>query len=240
MQSLQAIIMPTLYLVATPIGNLEDVTLRGLNVLRNVSLVAAEDTRKTRRLFVKYEITTSLISYHEHNRKLRTPQILEALKDGDVALVSEAGMPGINDPGYDLIRAAIDNDINVVPVPGPSAIMTALAICGFTAEQFVHIGFLPRKTGARKKLLQSVVDQSRTIVAFESPHRLLSALSDIQEVAGDRQMAVCREMSKIYEEVFRGTAGEAIRYFQKPKGEFTLVLEGKQRAKSGKQDRDLP
>lgn len=221
--------MPILYLVATPIGNLEDITLRGLNILRSVSLVAAEDTRKTRRLFAHYDIQTPLISYHEHNRKRRTTQLLQSFENGDIALVSEAGMPGVNDPGYDLIMAAINNDINVVPVPGSSAILAAVAVSGFTAEQFVHLGFLPRKTGARKKLMQSIMDQPRTIVAFESPHRLLSALTDIHDVIGDRQIAVCREMTKMYEEVFRGTISEAINRFQKPKGEFTLVIEGKQR-----------
>jgi len=224
--------MPTLYLVATPIGNLEDITLRALRVLREVSLIAAEDTRKTRRLLVAHEIQTPTTSYHEYNKESKLPQLLKSFSEGDVALVSDAGMPGINDPGYDLIQAAIENGIEIVPIPGPSAIPTALAVSGLTAEQFVHLGFLPRKTGQRKKLLESVAEQSRSIVAFESPHRLLSALKDIQAVLGERRLVICREMTKLHEEIWRGTAGEAIEHFAKHKGEFTLVIEGKQRKKS--------
>ena len=225
--------MPTLYLVATPIGNLEDVTIRAIRVLSEVSVIAAEDTRKTKRLLAAHQIDTPLTSYHEHNKKAKLPRLLKAFEEGDIALVSEAGMPGINDPGYDLVQAAIQNDIDVVPIPGASAIPTALAVSGLTAEQFVHLGFLPRKTGQRKKLLESVTDEPRSIVAFESPHRLLSTLKDIQEVAGERRLAICREMTKLHEEVFRGTASEAIEHFAKPKGEFTLVIEGKPRKKSG-------
>ncbi len=224
--------MSTLYLVATPIGNLEDTTIRAIRTLQEVSLIAAEDTRKTKRLLAAHDIQTPTTSYHEHNKKSKFPQLLKAFEEGDVALVSEAGMPGINDPGYDLVKAAIENSIDVVPIPGPSAIPTALAVSGFTAEQFVHLGFLPRKTGQRKKLLQSVTDEPRSIVAFESPHRLLSTLKDIQEVAGERRLSICREMTKLHEEIFRGTAEEAIEHFTKPKGEFTLVIEGKPRKKT--------
>ena len=141
-------------------------------------------------------------------------------------------MPGINDPGYDLIRAAVDRGISVIPIPGPSAITTALAVSGITAEQFIHLGFLPRKKVARRKLLESLIDQPRTIVAFEAPHRLSSALEDVVEVLGDRKIAVCREMTKMYEEVFRGKISQAIEHFAKPRGEFTLVIEGKVRRKS--------
>ncbi len=218
--------MPTLYLVATPIGNLEDITLRAIRIMREVSLIAAEDTRTTRRLLSTHKIETPLTSYHEHNKKVKLPQLLKALEKGDVAIVSEAGMPGINDPSYDLVQAALEHDFDVVPIPGPSAIPTALAVSGLTAEQFVHLGFLPRKTGQRKKLLESVAGQPRSIVAFESPHRLLSALKDIAQVFGDRRMALCREMTKLHEEIWRGTAQEALEHFVKPKGEFTMVIEG--------------
>jgi len=224
--------MPTLYLVATPIGNLEDITLRALRILREVSIIAAEDTRKTKRLLIAHEIQTPITSYHEYNKESKLPQLLKSFTEGDIALVSDAGMPGINDPGYDLIQAAIENDIEVVPIPGPSAIPTALAVSGLTAEQFVHLGFLPRKTGQRRKLLASVADHPRSIVAFESPHRLLSALKDIQAVLGERRLVICREMTKLHEEIWRGIAGEAIEHFAKPKGEFTLVIEGKPRKKS--------
>ena len=223
--------MSTLYMVATPIGNLEDITLRAIRVLKEVNLIASEDTRKTKRLLANYAIKTPLTSYHEHNKRSKLPQLLKAFDEGDIALVSEAGMPGINDPGYDLVQAAIERGINVVPIPGPSAIPTSLAISGLTAEQFTHLGFLPRKTGARKKLFQSFGEDSRTIVAFESPHRLLSTLKDIHEVLGERRLSICREMTKLHEEVFRGTAEQAIIHFSKPKGEFTLVIEGKPRNK---------
>ncbi|MCL0065642.1 16S rRNA (cytidine(1402)-2'-O)-methyltransferase [Dehalococcoidia bacterium] len=221
--------MSTLYMVATPIGNLEDVTLRAIRVLHEVGLIAAEDTRRTKRLLSAHQIKTPLTSYHEHNKRAKLPYLLRVLEHGDVALVSEAGMPGINDPGYDLVLAAVDRDVKVVPVPGPSAIPAALAVSGLTAEQFTHLGFLPRKKGARRKLLQSIAAEPRTIVAFETPHRLRSALGDMSEVLGERRLAICREMTKLHEEVFRGTISQAIEHFAKPRGEFTLVIEGKAR-----------
>ncbi len=224
--------MPVLYLVATPIGNLEDFSFRAVRILKNVSLIAAEDTRKTRRLLSNYDIHTPLASYHEHNKHTKTPQLIRSLEEGDIAVVSEAGMPGINDPGYDLVQAALAQGFHVVPIPGPSAIPTALAVSGITAEQFVHLGFLPRKTGQRKKLLESVADQPRSIVAFESPYRLLSALKDINEILGERRIAICREMTKLHEEIWRGTAAEAIEHFSKPRGEFTLVIQGRSRKAS--------
>lgn len=216
-------------MVGTPIGNLEDITIRALNVLREVSLIAAEDTRRTRQLLSAYQIKASLTSYHEHNKRAKIPRILQALQKGDVALVSNAGMPGVNDPGYDLIHAALEEDICVVPIPGPSAITTALSVSGITVEQFVHLGFLPRKGSVRKKLLESVAEESRAIVAFEVPHRLVSALEDIGEVLGERRIAVCRELTKLHEEIFRGTVSEAMEYFVNPKGEFTLIIEGKRK-----------
>jgi len=221
--------MSTLYVVATPIGSLEDVTLRAIRVLHEVGLIAAEDMRRTKRLLCAHQIKTPLTSYHEHNKRAKLPYLLRALDHGDVALVSEAGMPGINDPGYDLVLAAIDRDAKVVPVPGPSAIPTALAVSGLTTEQFIHLGFLPRKKGARRKLLQSIAAEPRTIVAFETPHRLRSALVDLGEVLGERRLAICREMTKLHEEIFRGTVSQAIEHFAKPRGEFTLVIEGKAR-----------
>lgn len=224
--------MATLYIVATPIGNLEDMTLRAIRVLHEVKLIAAEDTRKTRRLLASQGITTPMTSYHEHNKRAKTPHLLRVLEEGDVALVSEAGMPGINDPGYDLVSAAIDREIRVVPVPGPSAITAALAVSGITAEQFIHLGFLPRRKGVRRKLLESIAGEQRSISAFETPHRLSSALTDIGEVLGERKIAVCREMTKFHEEVFRGTVQQAKEHFTNPKGEFTLVIEGKVRAKT--------
>ena len=219
--------MPILYVVATPIGNLEDISLRALRTLREVKLIAAEDTRKTRRLLTTYDIKTPVTSYHEHNKWTKLDYILNCLEDGDVALVSNAGMPGISDPGYELIVAANQRGISVVPIPGPSAVITALVISGLPTDRFSYIGFLPHKASGRRRLLESVADEHSTIVALESPHRLLAALNDILLILGDRKVAVCRELTKIYEEVFRGTISQAIEHFTEPRGEFTLVIEGK-------------
>ena len=219
--------MPCLYLVATPIGNLEDISLRALRVLREVGLIATEDTRKTRRLLTAHNIKARLISYYEHNKQSKLDYILSCLQNGDIALVSEAGMPGMSDPGYELIVAATQRGIPVVPVPGPSAVITSLVISGLPSDRFLYTGFLPRKTSARQRFLQSVADECGTIVAMESPHRLQAALNDILQVLGDRRIAVCRELTKIHEEVFRGTVSQAIKHFTVPRGEFTLVIEGK-------------
>jgi 16S rRNA (cytidine1402-2'-O)-methyltransferase len=164
--------MPALYVVATPIGNLEDITLRALRVLREVKLIAAEDTRKTRRLLNAYDIKTPMTSYYEHNKLAKLDSILDSLKEIDVALVSEAGMPGISDPGYELIAAAGRRGIPVVPVPGPSAITAALAVSGLPTDRFTYIGFLPGKSGARRRTLESIVNEPGTIIALEAPHRL--------------------------------------------------------------------
>ncbi len=217
----------TLYIVATPIGNLEDITLRALRTLREVKLIAAEDTRKTRRLLSAYDIKTPTTSYHEHNKRTKLEYVLDCLQEGDIALVSEAGMPGISDPGYELIVAAGQYNIPVIPVPGPSAITTALAISGLPTDRFIYIGFLPNKAGARRHALESVTNEPGTIIALEAPHRLPAALADILLVLGDRRLAVCRELTKLYEETFRGTVSEAIGYFTEPRGEFTLVIEGR-------------
>ena len=219
--------MPALYVVATPIGNLEDISLRALRTLREVKLIIAEDTRKTKRLLNTHNIKTATTSYHEHNKWTKLDYILSRLEEGDAALVSEAGMPGISDPGYELIVAASQRGIPIVPIPGPSVVITALAVSGLPAGRFTYIGFLPRRAGDRRRLLQSVVDDGGTIVAFESPHRLTAGLNDILHVLGDRKVAVCRELTKIHEEVFRGKISQAIEHFTEPRGEFTLVIEGK-------------
>jgi 16S rRNA (cytidine1402-2'-O)-methyltransferase len=222
--------MPVLYVVGTPIGNMEDITLRALRVLRDVGLIAAEDTRKTRRLLNAYDIHTKLTSYHEHSGKSRLEQLLRHLEEEDVALVSEAGMPGLSDPGYDLVVSAIDRGILVVPVPGSSAVTTALVVSGLPTDQFVYVGFLPRRKGQRQRLLGSISDESRSIVAFEAPHRLKEALTDIEEILGNRRVCVCRELTKVHEEVFRGRVSQAREHFAQPRGEFSLVVEGKTRA----------
>ncbi|MFC1911492.1 16S rRNA (cytidine(1402)-2'-O)-methyltransferase [Chloroflexota bacterium] len=222
--------MPILYVVATPIGNLEDTSVRALRILREVGLIAAEDTRKTRRLLNAYDIDTPLTSYHEHSKKAKLDHLLAHLEREDLALVSEAGMPGLSDPGYDLVVSAIDRGIFVVPVPGPSAVITALVVSGLPTDQFVFVGFLPRRKGQRQRLLSSISDESRTIVAFEAPHRLREALTDIGEILGDRRIAVCRELTKVHEEIFRGRVSQAREHFAQPRGEFSLVIEGKTRA----------
>lgn len=215
-----------LYVVATPIGNLEDITLRAVRVLRDVKLIAAEDTRKTRRLLTTYDIHTRLTSYHEHNKMSKLDYLLEQLRDNDVALVSEAGMPGLNDPGYELIGAAISRGFPVIPVPGPSVVITALVVSGLPTDRFLYLGFLPRKQGERKRLLESVVSEPSTLIALEAPHRVQQSLQDLMTALGDRKIAVCRELTKLHEEVFRGALSQARRHFSEPRGEFTLVIEG--------------
>jgi 16S rRNA (cytidine1402-2'-O)-methyltransferase len=219
--------MPVLYVVATPIGNLEDISLRAIRILREVRLIAAEDTRKTRRLLAAYDIRTPMTSYYEHNKLTKLDYLLQSLAGGDIALVSEAGMPGISDPGYELIAAAGQRGTPVVPVPGPSSITTALAVSGLPTDRFLYVGFLPNRAASRRRLLASVAAEPGTIVALEAPHRLAAALQDILITLGDRRLAVCRELTKLHEEVFRGTVSEAIHHFTKPRGEFTLVIEGR-------------
>jgi 16S rRNA (cytidine1402-2'-O)-methyltransferase len=219
----------TLYVVATPIGNLEDVTLRALRILREVVLIAAEDTRTARVLLTRYDIPARLISYYEHNKIMRLDRVLSILlEEGDVALISEAGMPGVSDPGYELIRAALDEGIRVVPVPGASAPLTALVVSGLPTDRFLYLGFLPRRAAERRRLLQSVAGEPGTLVAFESPHRVQKALRDLLDVLGDRPLAICRELTKLHEEVWRGTASMAVDLFSEraPRGEFTLVIGG--------------
>jgi len=215
-----------LYVVATPIGNLEDISLRAIRILKEVELIAAEDTRSTRYLLKKYDIQTPLTSYHEHNKMTKLAYMLNCLEEKDVALVSEAGMPGLSDPGYELINAAIENGISVIPIPGASAVITALVVSGLPVNQFLYLGFLPRRKGEKRRLLQSLIDKPWTMVAFEAPHRIGETLGDALEIFGDRSVAVCRELTKIYEEVFRGSLSDAQGHFQQPKGEFTLVIAG--------------
>jgi 16S rRNA (cytidine1402-2'-O)-methyltransferase len=218
--------MPTLYVVATPIGNLEDMTFRAVRVLKEVALIASEDTRTTRRLLNHFEIKTPLTSYFEHNKKSKLDYLLSKLVEGDLALVSEAGMPGISDPGYELVVAAHDKGIQVMPVPGASAFISALAVSGLPTDACRYLGFLPRKAGDRKRLLESVAGETVTLAAYEAPHRLLEALHDILSVLGNRRLAVCRELTKLHEEVFLGTVEEALAHFAEPRGEITLIIQG--------------
>ena len=221
----------TLYVVGTPIGNLEDMTLRAIRVLREVDLIAAEDTRTTRTLLRAHAIETPLTSFHEFSGTGKVRRLAERLESQDVALVSDAGMPGLSDPGYPLIRAALDAGSSVVPIPGPSAILAALVGSGLPMHAFHFIGFLPRKSGERRRALAAVAEQEATVVAFESPHRLLASLADAEAVLGDRPMAVARELTKKFEEFVRGSISEVREQFARrtPRGEFTLVFAGRAR-----------
>ena len=217
-----------LYLVATPIGNLEDITLRALRILREVNLIAAEDTRHTRKLLTRYEIKTPLISYHEHNKEARLGELLGRLASGSsIALVSDAGTPGLSDPGYELVRAALDAGYTVTPIPGPAAPIAALVASGLPTDAFVFLGYLPRKTSENNRLLSGLVTERRTILAFEVPHRLRATLAAMEHAFGpDRPVAVCRELTKLHEEIMRGSLAEVRAHFEsaEPRGEITLVI----------------
>jgi 16S rRNA (cytidine1402-2'-O)-methyltransferase len=221
--------MGTLYLVATPIGNLEDLSPRALRILGDVRLIAAEDTRVTGKLLSHFNISTSQISYHEHNKLSKLDRVLDALNEGDVALVSDAGTPGINDPGYELVRAALAAGHDVSPIPGPSAPIAALVASGLPMDSFLYLGYLPRKSKERRAKLQEVVSLPYTLVFLETPHRVLNALEDMEDVLGNRPVAVARELTKLYEEIFRGDVASAREHFtlNAPRGEFTLVVDGK-------------
>lgn len=232
--------MPTLYLVATPIGNLEDITLRALRVLREARLIAAEDTRHTRTLLEHYQISTPCVSYHEHNKLARLDEILAALGAGDVALVSDAGTPGISDPGFELVAACIAAGFVVTPVPGPSAPVAALVASGLPSERFAYMGFLPRRGAERRALLADMADLALTLVCFEAPHRLLDALGDMLAVLGDRRIVAANDLTKRYEELRRGTIAELVTHFsaQRPRGEYTLVIAGRAPGSERKRDRN--
>ena len=217
-----------LYIVSTPIGNLEDITLRALRILKEVDLIAAEDTRHSHILLQKYEIKTPITSFHSYSTDAKLESIVRELKDGkNVALISDAGTPGISDPAYSLIRRAIEEGIKIVPIPGASALLTAIVTSGLPMDKFVYLGFLPLKKG-RQTLLKSLQTEERTLVIYESPHRIVRTLENLKEYLGDREIAVCRELTKIFEETLRMKISEAIEHFTKknPKGEFVLVVKG--------------
>ncbi len=220
----------TLYIVGTPIGNLEDMTFRAIQVLRDVTAIAAEDTRHTGKLLQHFQIGTPQISYHDHNRRSRLPDILNRLQQGQaIALVTDAGMPGISDPGYDLVKACADAGLPVVPIPGPSAVITALSAAGLPTDRFAFEGFLPPKGQERRDRLENLKAESRTLVFYEAPHRLQQTLQDFETAfGGDREIVLARELTKLHEEFWRGTITEAIAHYTQREayGEFTLVLAG--------------
>lgn len=221
--------MSTLYLVATPIGNLDDISNRALRILREVSCIAAEDTRQTKKLLKHYDIQTPLISFHEHSKQGRINQLLTRLEQSDLALVSDAGTPLVNDPGYELVQAVLAAGHTVSPIPGPNAAIAALVASGLPADNFLYLGYLPRKSSERRRMLSEVIDLPFTLLFLETPHRLLAGLEGIKEQLGDRNLAVARELTKLHEEIFRGTISQAIEYYTNnpPKGEITLVVAGK-------------
>ncbi len=221
--------MGILYLVATPIGNLEDMSPRAIRILREASLIAAEDTRHTGILLKHFDISTPATSYFEHNKLTKLDSIIAKLRDGDVALVSDAGTPAINDPGYELVRAALASGFDVKPVPGPSAPIAALTVSGLPTDAFLYLGYLPYKAGERRKTLEQIANLPYTLIFLESPHRVIESLEDILSTLGDRCICVGREMTKMFEEYWRGQVSGALEHFssQPVRGEFTLVVEGK-------------
>jgi 16S rRNA (cytidine1402-2'-O)-methyltransferase len=217
-----------LYIVSTPIGNLEDISARAIGILSSVSMIAAEDTRTTRVLLDRYSIKKPLVSYYSYNEERRIPELIDHLKKGDtIALVSDAGTPGISDPAYRMVRSALDEKIPVIPIPGPAAFLAALVVSGLPMDRFLFEGFLPQKKG-RKTRIEKLKDEERTIVLYESPHRLLKTLTEIQAAFGERRVSVSREITKKFEETVRGTLAEVIAHFTKNgiRGEFVIVVEG--------------
>jgi len=235
-ESIPAAQKGVLYIVATPIGNLEDITVRALKILRGVDLIAAEDTRKSGKLLSHYRITNRLVSYHEHNEKRRTPELVGQLLEGtSIALVSNAGTPCVSDPGYRLVAAAVANKIPVIPVPGPSAVMTAMSAAGLPTDSFVFIGFAPKKKGKRMKLLAELAVEPRALIFFESPRRILTFLEEVVSSIGDRPAVLAREMTKLHAEFIRGSVSEILETLEaKPeiKGECTLLVGGCQKEKA--------
>jgi 16S rRNA (cytidine1402-2'-O)-methyltransferase len=221
--------MGTLFLLATPIGNLEDITLRALRVLRDVSLIAAEDTRHTRKLLAHFEIATPMTSYHEHSGPARTEALVAALTQGDIALVSDAGTPALSDPGQELVRAALTAGHAVTPIPGPAAAIAALVASGLPTDQFTFLGFPPRKSSERRALLARFAQAPETLILYEAPHRLLACLDDLLAALGDRQATLARELTKVHEEWRRGRLSALRAGYARgdaPRGEFTLVVAG--------------
>jgi 16S rRNA (cytidine1402-2'-O)-methyltransferase len=218
-----------LYICGTPIGNLEDITLRALKILKEVKLIAAEDTRHTKKLLNHYQINTKVSSYYEYNKFKKAPYLVEILRSGqNIALVSDAGMPGISDPGYVLINLALKNNIKIIPVPGVSALITALVVSGLPTDKFIFEGFLPRKIKERKRYFKSIENEERTVIFYETPHRLKRALKDMLDIWGDRKIVIARELTKKYEEIIRGNLSQVLTeiYEKEIKGEITLVVQG--------------
>lgn len=218
----------SIYIVSTPIGNLADISLRAIDILKTVDLIACEDTRQTSKILNHYKIKNKMTPYHDHNKEYKTSSLIDLIKKGNsIALVSDAGTPGISDPGFYLIREAIKNDINISPIPGPSALTAAILASGMEIDRFLFEGYLPRKKG-RLKRLKELAAYKVTIVIFEGPHRVLKTLRDLRDTLGDRKAAIGRELTKVHEEFIRGNLSDLIANFneRKPKGEFVILIEG--------------
>ena len=218
--------MPSLYVVSTPIGNLEDITLRAIRKLNEVTLIAAEDTRNTRKLLTYYNIHTPVTSFHKNNMASKIPSLINALSENDIAIVSDAGTPIISDPGSELVNFASKNDIPIISIPGPSAVTSAIALSGMSGDRFSFLGFLPRKKRQRDEILMEIEHLRHALVFFVAPHRLIDSLEYLRDKLGNRKVTVLREMTKFFEEGFYGDITDAINYFINPIGEFTIVLEG--------------
>jgi len=230
-----------LYIVSTPIGNLEDITIRAIRVLKEVTTIAAEDTRHTGKLLHHFQIHTPLTSYHDFNKEEKTPVFVKRLKEEEsFALVSDAGTPTLADPGYYLIKAAIANDIPVIPIPGPSATVAALSVSGLPSDRFTFEGFAAKKKGKRDKQLEVLKEDTRTLIFYESPYRIVSLLEAVKDILGERRVALGRELTKLHEEVLRGTVTEVIQHLngKRVRGEFTLVVEGKHSEKRTSKRKD--
>ena len=217
----------TLYLVATPIGNLEDITFRAINILKQVDIIAAEDTRQTLKLLNHYEISKPLISYHRHNEEVKVESLIQKLKDGNnIALVSDAGTPVISDPGEIIVKEAIKEEINIVPIPGACALINALITSGLDTKEFCFYGFLSLNKKIRKNKLEEIKKENKTIILYEAPHKLLSTLKDLEKILDNRKIVIARELTKIHEEFLRGTVPEILEKYPEPRGEHIIIIEG--------------
>ena len=235
----RAVAAGTLYLVATPIGNLDDFSPRGQRVLKDVDVIAAEDTRHTGQLLSRFGMTRPLVSYHDHNKDRRTPELIDRLCAGEaVAIVSDAGSPGISDPAFTLVRAAVEAGLPIVPVPGPSSALCALEVSGLPTDRFAFEGFLPRKSGRKRARIEELRADPRTLIFFESPHRVRATLADLLEGMGDRPASVSRELTKKFEETRRGPLSALVAWAEEktPRGEFVIVVAGAPKAKRGRRD----
>lgn len=216
-----------LYLVATPIGNLEDMTYRAVRILKTVDLIAAEDTRQTMKLLNHFEISKPLISYHRHNEDVKSSTLIDKLKEGqNIAIVSDAGTPAISDPGEEIVREAINNDIEIIPIPGACALINALIPSGLSTKEFSFYGFLPKNKKLRKEKMNEIKEESKTIIIYEAPHRIITTLEDLEETLGNRQVVVAKELTKIHEKFYRGVINEVITEIGDPKGEYIVLIKG--------------